>query len=80
VCPVCRYLGLGNEREEFFELTTPLFISNDEIFSLLVPGYGVRPQSIEELHDAANTRLELADFYEHDPDVQTNCGVDCHSD
>ena len=42
-CLVCRYLGLGNEREEFFELTTPLFISKDETFSLLVPGYGVRP-------------------------------------
>jgi hypothetical protein len=35
-----RYLGLGNDREEFFELTTPLFISKDETFSLLVPGYG----------------------------------------
>jgi hypothetical protein len=42
-CLVCRYLGLGNEREEFFKLTTPLFISKDETFSLLVPGYGVRP-------------------------------------
>ena len=39
-----RYLGLGNEREEFFELTTPLFISNDDNFSLLVPGYEVGPQ------------------------------------
>lgn len=37
-----RYLALGKEREEFFELTTPLFISDDDVFSLLVPGYGVR--------------------------------------
>lgn len=35
-----RYLALGNEREEFFELTTPLFVTHDEVFSLLVPGYG----------------------------------------
>ena len=42
VCLLSRYLGLGNEREEFFELTTPLFISHDNTFSLLVPGYGVR--------------------------------------
>ena len=37
-----RYLALGNEREEFFELTTPLFVSNDDVFSLCVPGYKVR--------------------------------------
>ncbi|KAK9804190.1 hypothetical protein WJX72_000175 [[Myrmecia] bisecta] len=34
-----RYLALGNDREEYFELTTPLFVSNDDMFSLMVPGY-----------------------------------------
>lgn len=34
-----RYLALGNDREEFFYLTTPLFISSDNVYSLLVPGY-----------------------------------------
>ena len=36
-----RYLAIGNDREEFFELTTPLFISKDKVYSLLVPGYKV---------------------------------------
>ncbi len=36
-----RYLALGNDREEFFELTTPLFVSDEEVFSLMVPGYAV---------------------------------------
>lgn len=36
-----RYLALGNDREEFFELTTPLFVSDEEVFRLMVPGYAV---------------------------------------
>ena len=38
----CRYLALGNDREEFFKLTTPLFVTHDDVFSLMVPGYQVR--------------------------------------
>jgi len=34
-----RCLAIGNDREEFFELTTPLFISEDRVYSLMVPGY-----------------------------------------
>jgi hypothetical protein len=40
-----RYLALGNDREEFFELTTPLFVSSEEVYSLLVPGY----ETLEDL-------------------------------
>ena len=36
-----RYLALGNEREEFFELPTPLFRSGDNVFSYMVPAYVV---------------------------------------
>lgn len=36
-----RYLALGNDRNEFFELTTPLFISQKGTYSLTVPGYKV---------------------------------------
>ena len=36
-----RYLALGNDREEFFELTTPLFISEKNTYNLMVPGYKV---------------------------------------
>lgn len=34
-----RYLALGNDREEFFELTTPLLISDKGTYNLMVPGY-----------------------------------------
>lgn len=34
-----RYLALGNDRNEFFELTTPLFVSSEGVYSLTVPGY-----------------------------------------
>ena len=37
----CRYLALGNDRKEFFALTTPLFRTHDNVFSLMVPGYQV---------------------------------------
>lgn len=36
-----RYLALGNSRQEFFELPTPLFRTNDNVFSYMVPGYKV---------------------------------------
>lgn len=36
-----RYLATGNDRNEYFELTTPLFSSQDGILSLMVPGYEV---------------------------------------
>lgn len=36
-----RYLALGNDRNEFFELTTPLFVSSEGVYSLTVPGYKV---------------------------------------
>lgn len=41
--PCChgRYLALGNDRNEFFELTTPLFVSSEGVYSLAVPGYKV---------------------------------------
>lgn len=40
-----RYLALGNDRKEFFELTTPLFVSQQGTYSLMVPGYKVRSAS-----------------------------------
>ena len=44
-----RYLALGNDREEFFELTTPLFISEENTYSLMVPGYKVGPSLLSFL-------------------------------
>ena len=44
-----RYLALGNDREEYFELTTPLFINKDKVYSLLVPGYKVSCPLIADL-------------------------------
>ena len=38
---LCRYLALGNDRAEFFELTTPLFESSEGVYGLTVPGYKV---------------------------------------
>lgn len=36
-----RYLAIGNDRNEFFQLTTPLFISQTGTYSLMIPGYKV---------------------------------------
>ena len=36
-----RYLALGNDRQEFFELPTPLFRTSDNVFRYMVPGYTV---------------------------------------
>ena len=51
-----RYLALGNEREEFFELTTPLFVTNDDVFSLFVPGYKVRTVRPDQCQQPCNSR------------------------
>jgi hypothetical protein len=48
-----RYLALGNDAEEFFELTTPLFVSADRVYSLMVPGY----KNLEDLPQPLNSEL-----------------------
>ena len=52
-----RYLATGNERNEYFEKTTPLFSSRDGILSLMVPGYEVGRHCFLICQDSATPSL-----------------------
>ena len=47
-----RYLATGNESNKYFELTTPLFSTQDGVLSLMVPGYEVSNHGLLTCHEA----------------------------